>query len=215
MHRSDGKPAPRIRGGLWLASAFVCACLLLDDRTAWAKRYSYASPEGRSIYSPDERFGEVSDFTRRNFVLEVVTGIAPQGNLGMLLGVINIPARGVEFYAGYGVEANPAWTLSADARYLYTSDGWRPFIGVGYSYRELAALDAFSHNVFAEVGYKWLLGPTYHLTLAGGLRRAVAITVRETSPLRGADTDPDLLADAIDGARVFVPTVSLKFSRAF
>ena len=60
-----------------------------------------------------------------------------------------------------------------------------------------------------------MIRPTYHVTVGVGVRRALGLVVRDTSPLRGPDTDPALLASALDDARAAVPTVSLKFSRAF
>jgi hypothetical protein len=197
------------------ATSRLFLAIALAAGAASAKRNAISTPSGRTIYMPDERFEDVSDQSQRHFVVEVVTGLAPQGNLALLLGVLNVPFHGVEFYGGYGVEANPARTLSGDVRYFFNIEGYRPFLGLGYTYRALTAIDTHSHNVFAEVGYKWVLHTTYHLTLAGGVRRPFAVTVEDGSPLRARDTNPALLSETLRDSQVFVPTLSLKFSRAF
>jgi hypothetical protein len=173
------------------------------------------NPFRRTIYDPNRTFGEATNSQRRYFIAEVASGFAPQGHLAVLLGLINVPLPGVEVYAGYGVEANPATTLNADIRYLPNIRGWRPYFALGYSYRSLSAIDTISHNVFGEVGYKWVIGPTYHLTLAAGIRQAIDIRVDAASPLRGSDTDAQLLEEQVNAAKTWVPTAAVKLSRAF
>ena len=179
-----------------------------------AKNHGYSTPNGRQIYGNEETFEQIARTDARFFVVEAVTGVAPQGNLAILLGVINQPLRGVEFYLGYGAEANPARTYNADLRYLFNIDGYRPFIDFGYSYRHLTALGLHSHNLFAETGYKWVFRPTYHITLAVGVRHAVKLWLID-SPLSASDTDQDELDAQLALAEQWTPTLALKFSRAF
>lgn len=197
------------------AVALGFAAVLLSVPPLAAKNHGVQSPHGRRIYEDGEVFSHVRDQSRRTFVVEVVSGLAPEGNLGMLLGLINQPVRGLEYYAGVGLELTPAQNIPFSVRYLFNIDGYRPFVAAGYSYRILAEVGVRSHNVFFEAGYKWVLHRTHHLTAGIGLRRPVSVQVLDDSPIGADDTDPELLAEQIDASRKWVPTLSLRFSRAF
>ena len=200
----------RLRRTLWLTGPIF----LLWASDLQAKNHAYSTPSGHQIYGDEETFEQVTRTDARFFVVEAVTGLAPQGNLAILLGIINQPLRGVEFYLGYGAEANPARTYNADLRYLFNIAGYRPFIDFGYSHRHLTALGLHSHNLFAETGYKWVFRPTYHITLAVGVRRAVKLWLVD-SPLSASDTDQDEVNAQLALAEQWIPTLALKFSRAF
>jgi hypothetical protein len=60
-----------------------------------------------------------------------------------------------------------------------------------------------------------VLHETYHLTLGAGLRRILQLRVRDDSPLRESDVDPVLLDEQLDSVNPWVPTIALRFSRAF
>lgn len=180
-----------------------------------AKNHALQSPAGRQVYTDDERFADVLDQSQRRFVVEVSAGAAPEGNLGLLLGVLNLPVRGLEYYGGVGLEVNPAVSAPFSARYMFNIDGYRPFVSAGYVFRYLDAIESYSHNVFFEVGYKWIVHTTHHITLGVGVRRPLVIIVEDDSPLRGADTDRALLERELAATRTWVPTAAIRFSRAF
>jgi len=188
---------------------------LLFGLPAAAKSVGYRSPGGREIYDPRDRFGTVTYTNQREFVLEAAVGAGPEGNLGLLMGWLNKPFRGLEWYAGIGFEVNPARHYTGAARYLFNIDGYRPYVGAGYLFHDLYAVGTYSHNVFGEVGYSWILHRTYHLTAGVGVRRILHIGVREDSTLRAADVDPVLLDEQLDSVAPWVPTFALRFSRAF
>lgn len=198
-----------------LAALSTLAAGLLLAPAAAGKQTGLHSPGGREIYGRDESFAEVVEQKRRNFVVEVVTGIAPEGNLGMLLGVINRPLRGLEFYGGVGWEATPALNFPLSARYWFDVLGLRPFVSMGYTYRTLEEIGVVSHNAFAEAGYKWQLHQTYHLTLGVGVRRPLVVFTTSDSPLNGPSIDRRLLDDQLEDSKSWVPTASLRFSHAF
>lgn len=196
-------------------TALLGLATLLAAPPLAAKNHGLQSPHGRRIYEDTETFSHVRDQSRRRFVVEVVSGLAPEGNLGMLLGLINQPVRGLEYYAGFGYEVTPAQSIPFSVRYLFNIDGYRPFVAVGYTYRILNQVGVRSHNVFFELGYKWVLHSTHHLTIGIGARRSLSVRVVDGSPISGPDTDPDLLAEELDASRSWVPTAALRFSRAF
>jgi hypothetical protein len=200
---------------LRLSVAGATLCVLSVAGAAHGKQPGVHSPGGRDIYDQDEPFVEILEQRRRNFVVEVVTGIAPEGNLGLLLGVLNRPLRGLEFYTGFGWEATPALNVPFSARYWFEVFGLRPFVSAGYSFRSLADIGLVSHNAFAEAGYKWAIHQTYHLTIGVGVRRPLVVLTTDGSILNGPTVEPRLLAEQIDESRAWVPTASLRFSRAF
>lgn len=198
-----------VRIAIWLAIgvAFPVA-------TA-AKDFGLRSPGRRTIYKDEETFAEVMDQNRRNMVVEVAVGAGPEGNLAMLLGLLNQPIRRMELYVGFGLEANPAHHISGAVRYWFELGGFRPFASLGYVHVDLPEIGTWSHNVFAETGYKWKFHRTYHLTVGVGVRHILDVEVRPDSPLKGPDVDPVFLARELDEVFPWVPTLALRFSRAF
>jgi hypothetical protein len=180
-----------------------------------AKSIGYHTPGGREIYDQEDRFGAVQSTDQRQFVVEVAVGAGPEGNLGILIGWLNQPVRGLEWYAGFGFELNPANHYTGSVRYVFNIDGYRPYIGAGYLFHDLYELGTYSHNVFGEVGYSWVLHRTFHLSAGAGVRRILYVGIRDDSPLREADVDPDLLDEQVDAIAPWVPTITLRFSRAF
>jgi hypothetical protein len=198
------------------ALALSTACLALGlASSAAAKSVGYRTPGGREIYDRRDRFGAATHTHTRQFVLEVAVGAGPEGNLGLLLGWLNKPIRGLEWYAGIGFEVNPARHYTGSVRYMFNIDGYRPYIGAGYLFHDLYEVGTYSHNVFGEVGYSWVVHRTYHLTLGIGVRRILHIGVRSDSTLRAADVDQALLDEQIESVAPWVPTLALRFSRAF
>ena len=193
----------------------VFTVALLWAGTSRAKEIGLHSPTGRDIYRPEETFGEVLQQDRRNFVVEVVVGIAPEGNLAANLGWLMPVPHGLELYLGGGLQLNPSYQLSAVLRYLMNFSGYRPYLALGYMHQELYLLGTDSENLVVETGYKWVLEHTYHFTLGIGLRTLLHVGVQSDSPLKENDVDPVLLQEQIDEVYPFVPTVALRFSRAF
>jgi hypothetical protein len=195
-------------------AAFSFVCFLVATHTH-AKNHGVSSPGGRTIYDAEESFHEALDQDVRQFVVEVAAGAGPEGNLGLLLGWLNKPVRGIEFYAGIGFEANPATQYTGAVRYLFNIDGYRPYVGVGYLFKDLYVLRTFSHNVFAEAGYSWVLHRTYHLTAGFGVRYIASVGIRSDSPLLGDDVDAAFLEEQENSLARWVPTAVVRFSRAF
>ena len=193
----------------------LTCCLLLLPKAANAKDYGVRSPGGRNIYGPNDQFGAAVDSDTRRYVVEVACGVGPEGNLGILLGWLNQPIKGLEWYAGAGFEANPAMHYTGAARYVMNFDGYRPYLATGYLFVDLHRLGTYSHNVFFEAGYKWVLERTHHLTLGIGVRRILDIRVRDSSVLAEPDTDRELLDEQLHDVYPWVPTAALRFSRAF
>ncbi len=196
---------------------FVVALVALVSlcETAQAKKHGINTPGGRQIYDSDETFAEVVDSDTRFFIVETTLGAGPEGNLGMLLGLINKPVRGLEFYVGFGLEANPARHYTATARYAFNIDGYRPYVAAGYMHKDLYVLRTYSHNLFAEIGYSWKLHRTSHLTAGAGVARILHVGIRSDSPLLEDDVDPELLAEQRDGISRWTPMIAVRFSRAF
>jgi hypothetical protein len=182
---------------------------------AAAKDYGFHSPSGRRIYHDDERFDEVSNTRLRRFVVEAAAGAGPEGNIAALIGALNWPIRRIEYYAGFGLELNPARNYTFAVRYAANLRGYRPYLGVGYLFKDAYELDTYSHNAFLELGYSWVLHDTYRLTAGAGLRYIAYIGIRDTSPLRAPHIDQALLAEERDGVLPLTPTLALRFSRAF
>jgi hypothetical protein len=202
----------------------ACAAFLVLGATLFAsrggaaresKQYGVSTPAGRDIYRTRTTFSEAKDTRDRDFVIEVAVGSGPEGNLGILLGWINKPVRGLEYYLGFGYEVTPSRHYTGAVRYLFNIDGWRPFIGAGYLYNDAYALRTYSHNVFAELGYSWVLHHTYHLTLGLGVRRILHVGVHDDSLLHGRDVDQAWLERELEAISPWVPQAALRFSRAF
>lgn len=197
-------------------AARAAVALALVAPAARAKDVGFRSPGGRALYGPHERFGAVVDQNRRFLVVEVATGLAPEGNLAMLLGVLNLPVHGLEWYLGYGVELNPAVHYSASVRFFPELGEFRPYLGAGYLYKDTYAIGVSSHNVFVEIGHKWIMHRTYHFSVGVGVRRLLALSIDRDSILNDPDVDRALLDEQIDEELPrWLPTVALRFSRAF
>jgi hypothetical protein len=182
---------------------------------ALAKEYGIHSPGGRAIYDVDEEFADVANTRRRRFIVEAAVGAGPEGNIAALLGILNFPVRGLDYYAGFGLELNPARSYTFAARYAFNIHGYRPYVGLGYLFKDVYEVGTYSHNGFFEAGYSWLFHQTYRVTAGLGLRYIAHIGIRDDSPLNGPHIDQALLQD--ERARVFpfLPTLALRFSRAF
>jgi hypothetical protein len=198
-----------------IRTLLVACALSFCSTTAFAKEYGYRSPGGRRIYDDEDTFGEALNTRKRRFVVEAAVGAGPEGNFAALLGVLNLPVRGLEWYAGVGWELNPARHYTLTARYMFNIDGYRPYVALGYLYDDLYALRTYSHNVFAEVGYSWVLHDTYHLTAGVGVRRILYIGIHDDSILRDEDVDQAVLEEERGNVSRWVPTFALRFSRAF
>lgn len=186
-----------------------------DALSGDSKQMGLHTPRGRAIYHADETFGAALDTRRRSFVLEAAVGWGPEGNLGIVFGFLPKALHGVEFYGGFGIEANPAYQISGAVRFLFNIYGFRPYVGVGYFYKNAFVVDTFAHNVFAEVGYSFKLGPTRHLTVGGGVARVLYVGARNTSILRSPEIDESKLQAQLDEAVGFRPVFALRFSHAF
>lgn len=197
------------------ARTFAWIVALLPTSVAQAKGFGVGSRVRHDIYDRNETFNEALDQNLRRLIVEVVSGLAPEGNLGLLFGVINLPARGFEYYVGLGYDLVPAISLPIQARYVFNISGYRFYAALGYCYRRLEPIGVESHNAFAELGYKWVLERTLHFTIGVGLRRPLLVNVLDDSAVSTPDTDPALLDLQVDRSRVWVPTLALRFSRAF
>lgn len=197
-----------------IATGLASAIWLLGPALL-AKDYGVHSPSGRTIYTADERFSEVTNTRQRRFVVEAAVGAGPEGNIGALLGWLNQPIHGIEYYAGFGLELNPARNYTLAVRYAPSIRGYHPYIGLGYLDKDVYELGTYSHSAFVEGGYSWVLHQTYRLTAGLGLRYIAHIGIADDSPLRGPQIDGDLLAAERDGVFPLLPTFDLRFSRAF
>jgi hypothetical protein len=109
---------------LWLLA------LLALSPAAQARQFGIQSPSGRRIYTPRERFDELVEHRRRIIVSEVAVGAGPEGNLALLLGVLNLPVRRLDLFAGVGIEANPAALFTGSARYTLQLGPVRPYVAL-------------------------------------------------------------------------------------
>lgn len=199
-----------------MTRALLIALVLVSwSGEAFAKEYGYRSPGGRRIYDDEDTFGDATNTRKRRFVLEAAIGAGPEGNVAALLGFLNAPIRGIEWYAGVGWEFNPARHYTLSVRYVANIDGYRPYIGLGYMYDDLYVLRTYSHNVFAEIGYSWVIHATYHLTVGVGVRRILHIGIHDDSVLKDEDVDQEFLEEERGNVSRWVPTFVLRFSRAF
>jgi hypothetical protein len=193
----------------------VSAAVWFGGFSAFAKEYGIHSPAGRRIYDLDERFENISNTRLRRFVVEAAAGSGPEGNLAALVGFLNFPVRGLEYYAGFGFELNPSRNYTFAVRYAASIHGYRPYVSIGYLFRDVYEVGTYSHSAFLEAGYSWVLHQTCRLTAGLGVRYLASIGIRDDSPLRGTHIDPELLAVETDQVFPFTPTLALRFSRAF
>jgi hypothetical protein len=197
------------------APIIVALFLLANVNLAWAKEHAVRSPSGRRIYNPDETFAEVLDQDSRRFIVEAAVGAGPEGHLAMGLGYLFKDLPGLAVYASVGLEVNPAVHYTLSARWVFNLAGWRPYIAAGYLLNQLTAVETLSHNLYVEAGYSWKLEHTYRLTAGVGLRRLLHVHVLEESELRAPDTDPEFLEEQLGNIDPWLPTIALRFSRAF
>jgi hypothetical protein len=182
---------------------------------AFSKDVGLHSPRSRRIYHDEEWFEHVVDNHRRILVMEAVAGAGPEGNLGLVLGWMPRVLKGVELYGGAGLEANPAIRLSGAARFLFHVNGYRPYVALGYFYKDAFVIETYAHNAFLEAGHSWRLGPTKHITVGLGVARLLHAGVRQGSPLRTSDVDPAKLDAQLAAIPRYLPMVAVRFSRAF
>ncbi len=196
--------------------ALLALLLFLAPASAAAKSYAFRTPSGRTIYDDNETLGDVLDQNQRQFVVEAAVGAGPEGNLAMVAGWLMPQVKGLELYAGVGIEAAPAVHLTLSLRYLMNFGGYRPYVGGGYLLNLLTDLGTASQNVFAEVGYSWALFHTYHLTLGVGVRYLLRVdVVDDDSILNSQQVDPRFLDEQLSSIPTWLPTFALRFSRAF
>lgn len=189
--------------------------LLAAARPCAAKDFGLHTPSGRQIYDRDEEFANVANTRQRRFVVEAAAGAGPEGNVAALVGLLNWPVRRLDLYAGFGYEANPSRHYTLSARYTFNLNGFRPYVGAGYLYNDLYRLGTFTHETFAEIGYTWVIHDTFRFSIGLGTRYRVYLGVRDASLLSSEQTDPDLLSEQADSVVPWVPTLALRFSRAF
>lgn len=218
-------PRQRVRGARWALPARwlrpiwgpCCALWLCGSwaTSASAKDHSLSSPTGRRIYHPRETFAQALDHQTRRFVAEVAAGLGPEGTLALLLGVLNLPVEDLDAYVGFGMEANPAQTFSVSARYTLSIGDARPYLNLGYFFKDTIEVGVNSHNAFAEVGHRWRVLRTYHLMFGVGVRRNLRTWLPDDSSLRQPEIDPVLLDEQLARKARWLPTFVLRFSRAF
>lgn len=198
-----------------LARLALTASLCAFGRDAQAKDYGLHSPSGRQIYDDGEEFADVANTRLRRFVVEAAIGAGPEGNVAALVGLLNWPVRNLDLYGGFGLELNPARHYTLAARYTLKLGGYRPYVSAGYLYNDVYRLGTYTHELFAELGYTWVIHDTFRLSLGVGTRYRMYLGIRDDSLLRGDAVDPDLLSEQRDSVFPWVPTVALRFSRAF
>ncbi len=197
------------------AASLAAMAMLLFSQLALAKDVGINTPSGRRTYTKTERFEELVDHRQRILVSEVAVGLGPEGNLAILLGWLNFPIRHLDLYAGFGVEGNPAVQYTLATRYGFNFDGVRPYIALGYLYKDTYAVGITSRNAFLEIGHTWVLHRTYRLSLGGGVRHVLSRRIAADSLLAEPDTDRELLDEQLQTAGRWIPLVALRFSRAF
>lgn len=193
----------------------LLAALVLLAAPAEARQFGVQTPAGRRIYGPDERFADALEHKRRVVVSEVAVGAGPEGNLALLFGVLNVPIRRLDLFAGVGLEANPAALFTGSARYTFNIDGFRPYIALGYLHKLTYEVGLASHNVFMEIGHTWVLHRTLRFSLGVGMRRILDTRLTEDSALSGPDADPAAVRHELARVDPWLPLAALRFSRAF
>ena len=182
---------------------------------AAAKDHGLKSPSGRQIYQPHDRFGEALNQRSRILVAETAIGSGPEGNLALLLGWLNVPIRRLDLYAGIGVEANPAIRFTLSGRYTLSVNGFRPYLALGYLFKNAYAIGSRSHSGYLELGHAWNITQTHRLSLGIGLRRILTTKLDANSPLRAPELDQDLTRQQLETIDPWQPMLALRFSRAF
>jgi hypothetical protein len=195
------------------AAFLIVACLLLAATPAQAKKVGLSTP-GRTIYENSETFAEVLDQNRRKWVVEVALGNGPEGNLGIALGYLSNKPQGLEFYLGYGTRTGPSLHTSAAFRYFLPFLRYRGYLGGGYTLQQDTKIGFGTHNAFSEVGYKWILRHTFHMTVSAGVQQRLASYITDDSVFNDPDVDRDFLQREIDESADYRFLFTLRFSRA-
>jgi len=201
------------RGALFSLGVLLAA--LASVRPCQAKDYGFHTPTGRHIYDIDEEFANVHNTRLRRFVVEAAAGAGPEGNVAALVGLLNWPVRHLDLYAGFGYEFNPSRHYTFSVRYTFNLNGYRPYVSAGYLHNDVYRLRTFTHEVFTEFGYTWVIHETFRLSLGVGTRYRLYLGVREDSLLNGEQVDRELLREQSEDVFPLVPTLTLRFSRAF
>jgi hypothetical protein len=197
-----------------LPCALLCSLVLgTTAGESHAKKFGLSTPS-RSIYKNTETFSEVLDQNRRKWVVEVALGNGPEGNIGIALGYLLNNPQGLEFYLGYGTRIGPSLHHSAAFRYFLPFLRYRGYMGAGYTLQRDTKIGFGSHNSFAEVGYKWILRHTFHMTLSAGVQRRLATYISDKSVLNDPDVNADFLRREIDESADYRFLFTLRFSRA-
>lgn len=197
-----------------MRALLIVMTLALAAAPAEAKRFGYSTP-GRNIYGHGERIRDVLDQNKRKWVVEVGLGSGAEGNLGISLGYLVNKPQGLELYCGFGTRVGPVLHATASIRYFLPFLAYRGYVGLGYLHQDNSNIDVSSHSAYSEVGYKWILRHTFHMTLAVGVQRVFSRSVQDGSPLAAPDTDPMFLQDQLDNANTYRGLLVLRFSRAF
>ena len=196
----------------WAAIAIALA--IAAPRTASAKKLGFSTP-GRNIYGSHETFGEAFDQRRRKWVAEVALGSGSEGTLGVTLGYLLNKPQGLEFYVGFGSRLGPVLHYSASTRYFIKIFDYRGYLGGGYILQQHTNLDMISHSAFVDGGFKWIIRPTFHMTLSVGVQQLLSRSILDGSVLKGPEVDPELLEQELDSIYEYRFLASLRFSRAF
>lgn len=187
-------------------------CWLIEP--AVAKRIGFSSPNGRHLYSPGETLADVVDERRRRFAIEMVTGLAPEGNLGINLGW-RITGWGLGLYTGLGAQTNPSYQVGTSVRYEPDYGGYRPYVGLGYVRQFHTALGTRNDNGFAELGWRFRIRGSNFVSLGAGARYIVRISVASGSPLNTSAVDRAFLQQELNAVPRWVPIAALRFSKPF
>jgi hypothetical protein len=187
--------------------------LLVMAAPAQAKKMGLSTPS-RTIYKNNETFAEVLDQNRRKWVVEVALGNGPEGNVGIALGYLSNKPQGLEFYLGYGTRTGPSLHTSAAVRYFLPFLRYRGYVGGGYTLQRETKIGFGTHNSFAEVGYKWILRHTFHMTLSAGVQQRLATFTEDGTIFDNSDIDRSFLQEEIDRSADRRILFALRFSRA-
>ena len=195
-------------------AAFVAFAFALTASPAAAKENALRTPSGRTIYTVDETFEDALDQETRFLIAELATGLAPEGNLAVGLGVL-VPLGGLEVWAHFGLEANPALRYNLTLRYVFDFGAFRPYLAAGTTLADLYGIGTLSSHLFAEIGHQFIVFTTYRISFGIGLRGVLDVWLKDDSPLLDGTTDPLWVEEQLEDARGLTPTLSLRFSRAF
>lgn len=169
----------------------------------------------RSIYTGEPTFSSALDEETRWFGAEVVAGLGAEGNLAAGFGLILPQLHGLELWAHFGLEANPALRYSGSLRYVFEFGDFRPFLGVGFSFADLYAQGSVSTHFYAEVGHQFALSSTYRVSASLGFRTVLDVWLKANSPLLDGTTDLAWVDEQLVEARGAFITLTLRFSRRF